>query len=135
MGADEKHPLAGKILTVLNVCSLLPQSIWFEPQAQASDQRFWPQLLAAIPAGALLLLDSGFTRLKCFLPLSNPEHKIIFIIPAKSNLAFEVNHRERLPGMSGPDSGPTGEARGGRVPGKKLPAARLLSDNYLAGAA
>jgi hypothetical protein len=86
----EKHPLAGKILTVLNVCSLLPQSIWFEPKAQASDQHFWPQLLAAIPAGALLLLDSGFTNFKRFLQLSHPERKITFIIPAKSNLAFEV---------------------------------------------
>lgn len=87
---EEKHPLAGKILTVLNVCSLLPHSIWFEPKAQASDQRFWPQLLAAIPAGALLLLDSGFTNFKRFMQLSNPERKITFIIPAKSNLAFEV---------------------------------------------
>lgn len=88
--AEEKHPLAGKILTVLDVCSLLPQSIWFEPQAQASDQHFWPQLLSAIPAGALLLLDSGFTNFNCFRQLSNPEPKITFIIPAKSNLAFEV---------------------------------------------
>jgi hypothetical protein len=87
---EEKHPLAGKILTVLNVWTLLPQSIWFEPQAQASDQRFWPQMLAAIPAGALLLLDSGFTNFKRFLQLSHPEPKITFIIPAKSNLAFEV---------------------------------------------
>ena len=87
---EENHPLAGKILTVLNVCSLLPQSIWFEPQAQASDQRFWPQLLSAIPTGALLLLDSGFTNFKRFRQLSNPEYKITFIIPAKSNLVFEV---------------------------------------------
>lgn len=87
---EENHPLAGNILTVLNVCSLLPQSIWFEPQAQASDQRFWPQLLSAIPTGALLLLDSGFTHFKRFLQLSHPEHKITFIIPAKSNLVFEV---------------------------------------------
>lgn len=87
---EEKHPLAGKILTVLDVCSLLPQSIWFEPQAQASDQRFWPQLLAAIPIGALLLLDSGFTNFKRFIQLSHPERKISFIIPTKSNLVFEV---------------------------------------------
>lgn len=87
---EEKHPLAGKILTVLNVYTLLPQSIWFEPKAKASDQRFWPQLLVAIPAGALLLLDSGFTNFKCFMQLSNPARKITFIIPAKSNLVFEV---------------------------------------------
>ena len=87
---QEKHPLAGKIMTLLNVCTLLPQAIWFDPHAQASDQRFWPQLLRAIPAGALLLLDTGFTNFKRFRQLSNPAHKITFIIPAKSNLAFAV---------------------------------------------
>ncbi len=88
----KKNPLAGKIMTILNVCTLLPHSIWFDPDAKASDQRFWPQMLTAIPAGALLLLDRGFTNFKRFLELSNPNHKITFIIPAKSNLAFEVKH-------------------------------------------
>jgi hypothetical protein len=86
----EKHPLAGKLLTVLNVCTLLPHSIWFEPEAKASDQRFWPQMLTAIPAGALLLLDGGFTNFKRFIQLSNPQHQITFIIPTRSNLVFEV---------------------------------------------
>ena len=87
---EEKHPLAGKIMTVLNVCTLLPHSIWFEPDAKASDQRFWPQLLTAIPPGALLLLDGGFTNFKRFIHLSNPEHKITFIIPTRCNLVSEV---------------------------------------------
>lgn len=86
----KNHPLAGKLMTVLNVCTLLPHSIWFEPQAKAHDQRFWPQILSAIPAGALLLLDAGFTNFQQFLHLSNLEPKISFIIPAKSNLVFEV---------------------------------------------
>jgi hypothetical protein len=87
---EEKNPLAGKIMTVLNVCTLLPHSIWFEPDAKASDQRFWPQLLTAIPAGALLLLDGGFTNFKRFIQLSKLEPKITFIIPARSNLVSEV---------------------------------------------
>lgn len=86
----EKHPLAGKIMTVLNVCTLLPHSIWFEPDAKTSDQRFWPQILTAIPVGTLLLLDGGFTNFKRFIQLSNPERKITFIIPARSNLLFDV---------------------------------------------
>ena len=87
---ETKHPLAGKIMTVLNVCSLLPHSMWFTPNPKAHDQRFWPQIVTAIPAGALLLLDTGFTNFKRFIQLSNPAHKISFIIPTKSNLVFEV---------------------------------------------
>lgn len=87
---EAKHPLGGKILTVLNVCTLLPHAIWFTPQATASDQRFWPRLLTALPAGALLLLDRGFTNFERFIQLSNLAQKITFIIPAKSNLTFEV---------------------------------------------
>jgi len=64
--------------------------VWFEPDAKASDQRFWSQILTAIPTGALLLLDGGFTNFKRFLQLSKFESKITFIIPARSNLVFEV---------------------------------------------
>ena len=85
-----KHPLGGKIMTVINVCTLLPHSIGFTPKATTNDKRFWPQILGAIPAGALLLLDRGFTNFKRFSQLSNPEHNITFIIPPSSNLAFEV---------------------------------------------
>jgi len=87
---ETKHPLGGKIMTVLNVCTLLPHSIWFTPQATANDKRFWPQMLRAIPAGALLLLDGGLTNFKRFSQLSNPAHKITFIIPPSHNLRFEV---------------------------------------------
>ncbi len=88
-GAD-KHPLGGKIMTVLNVCTLLPHSIWFDPNDKVSDQHFWPQIVTAIPEGTLLLLDRGFTNFRYFLKLSNPDHKTTFIIPTKSNLVFDV---------------------------------------------
>lgn len=87
---EEKHPLGGKIMTLLNICTLLPHSIWFEANAKASDQRFWPQILTAIRAGALLLLDGGFTNFKRFIQLSQPERKITFIIPPRSTLVFDV---------------------------------------------
>lgn len=88
--AEVKNPLAGKMMTILNVCTLLPHSIWFDPAAQANDQRFWPELMATIPAGSLLLLDGGFTNFKRFIQLATANPKITFIIPARSNLVSEV---------------------------------------------
>lgn len=83
---SEKHPLAGKMLAVLDLCSWLPRAIWFEEDAQAHDQRFWSQILQAVPPGALLIVDLGFTNFKMFAQLGH----LTFITRAKSNLAFEV---------------------------------------------
>jgi hypothetical protein len=46
--------------------------------------------LTAIPAGALLLLDAGFTNFHQFLLLSTLTPQITFIIPTKSNLVYAV---------------------------------------------
>lgn len=83
-------PLGGKRLTRLNVLTLLPTAIWFEAQATAHDQRFWPQLLTTLPAGALLLWDTGFTCFKRLAELSAFDPQVTFIIPAKRNLVYEV---------------------------------------------
>lgn len=83
---SETHPLAGKIIAVLNLCSWLPTAIWYEEDAKAHDQRFWPKILKAVPAGALLILDLGFTNFKVFAQMTN----VTFITRAKSNLAFKV---------------------------------------------
>src|SRR5437867_1840705 len=55
-----KPPLAGRILAVLDVLSLLPRQVTYTPDAQAHDHGFWPAIQAAVPTGALLLLDAGF---------------------------------------------------------------------------
>jgi len=86
----DRAPLGGKMLTLLNVITLLPTAIWFEAQATAHDQRFWPQMLTALPAGALLLVDAGFTCFKRLAQLSALDPKVTFIIPAKSNLVYQV---------------------------------------------
>lgn len=85
---SESYPLAGKTMALLNVCSWLPTHIWYEEDAHAHDQRFWPQLLQAIPTGALLLLDAGFVNFEAFLLLKH----VTFIIPAKANLVYQ-RHR------------------------------------------
>lgn len=51
------HPLAGRMLALLDVASRLPHQVWYEADANANahDQRFWPQIITAVPKGALLL--------------------------------------------------------------------------------
>jgi len=81
-----QHPLAGKMLAVLDLCSWLPRAIWYDADAAASDQRFWPRILQAVPAGALLIFDLGFTNFEVFALLTT----VTFITRAKSNLVYQV---------------------------------------------
>lgn len=79
------QPLAGRMLALLDVCARLPRALWFESDPQAHDQRFWPQLVAAVPAGALLLLDLGFTNFTRFAELTAA--RVTWLTRAKDNLA------------------------------------------------
>jgi hypothetical protein len=81
-------PLAGRMLALLDLCSHLPRHIWYEPDAEAHDQRFWPQLLPALRTGSLLIFDLGFTNFAVFAQLTQAE--VTFITRAKSNLAYQV---------------------------------------------
>lgn len=81
-------PLAGRMTALLDVCSRLPRTLWYEQDAQAHDQRSWPQILAALPAGALLLFDLGYVNFGVFLQLS--AQGITFVTRAKANLVYET---------------------------------------------
>jgi hypothetical protein len=85
---QEDHPLAGRITALLDLPSRLPWRIWFESNPNASEQRHWPKLVAAIPAGALLLFDLGYTNFSMFLQLSVAH--VTWITRAKKNLAHTV---------------------------------------------
>jgi hypothetical protein len=80
------HPLAGKMMALLNVSSWLPLTLWFEQDAKVHDQRFWPQILPAVPEGALLLIDLGFTNYDAF---AQARH-FTFVTRLKSGLSFHV---------------------------------------------
>jgi hypothetical protein len=82
------HPLAGRMTALLDLASRLPWKIWYEPDPNASDQRCWPQILAALPAGALLLFDLGYTNFTMFLQLTQAQ--VTFITRAKVNLACRL---------------------------------------------
>jgi hypothetical protein len=84
----ETNPLAGRMTALLDLCSRLPRLIWYEEDAQAHDQRFWPRILEVLKAGSLLLFDLGYTNFSVYAQLTTAT--IAFITRAKSNLAYEV---------------------------------------------
>ena len=81
-------PLAGRMTALLDLAARLPRQLWYEVDPLAHDQRHWPQLLAAVPAGALLVLDLGYTNFARFLELTAAQ--ITFLTRAKTNLAYTV---------------------------------------------
>ena len=85
-------PLAGRMTALLHIGSRLPAHLWYEPDAHAHDQRAWDQILAALPAGALLLFDLGYTSFARFAQLTTAH--VTFVTRAKSNLAY--THRTVL---------------------------------------
>jgi hypothetical protein len=85
---SETHPLAGRMTALLDLCSRLPRHIWYEEDARAHDQRFWPRILEVLKSGSLLLFDLGYTNFGIFAQLTTA--RITFITRAKSNLAFVV---------------------------------------------
>jgi hypothetical protein len=82
------NPLAGRMTALLDLCSRLPFQIWYEADAQAHDLRFWPHIVAALQAGALLIFDLGYTNFTHFAQMT--ANRITFITRAKTNLVYHV---------------------------------------------
>ncbi len=82
------HPLAGRMTALLDLASRLPWRVWYDCDPNAAEQRHWPQLLAAVPAGALLLFDLGYTNFSVFAQLSAA--RVTWVTRAKKNLAYTV---------------------------------------------
>jgi hypothetical protein len=85
---QEEQPLAGRMAAVLDLCSRLPRTVWYEEDPRAHDQRWWPLVRAAVPAGALLVFDLGWTNFDLFATMTRAE--VTFVTRAKSNLAYSV---------------------------------------------
>jgi hypothetical protein len=82
------HPLAGRMMGLLDVTSRLPVHLWYTDDDQAHDQHFWEQILPVLPAKTLLLLDLGFTNYKAYGQLM--AQQVTFITRCKSNAAYQV---------------------------------------------
>lgn len=83
-----KPPLAGRITALLDLGSRLPRRVWFEPDPKASEQNHWPQLLAALPAQALVIFDMGYTNFQAWADLTAAT--VTWITRARKNLGFRV---------------------------------------------
>lgn len=83
-----KAPLAGRMLTLLDLSTRLPWRVWYEADPKAHDTRFWDRLLAAVPTGALVVFDLGFTDCARFAGLT--ARNVTWLTRAKSNLVYEV---------------------------------------------
>ena len=66
----DTQPLAGRMSALLDLASRLPRQVWYEEDAQAHDQRCWPQLLAVLTAGSLVIFDLGYTNFMVFAQLA-----------------------------------------------------------------
>lgn len=84
----DAHPLAGRMTALLSLGSRLPSQVWYEPEAQAHDLAFWPRILSALKAGALLIFDLGYTNFRNFADLT--ARQITFVTRAKKNLTWQV---------------------------------------------
>jgi hypothetical protein len=82
------NPLAGRMTALLDLCSRLPLQVWYEEDAQAHDQRFWPQILKVVKVDSLLIFDLGYTNFSVYAQLTAAS--VTFITRAKSNLAYQA---------------------------------------------
>jgi len=83
-----ENPLAGRITALLDLCTRLPEKIWYERDPKAHDQRFWPDILSVLKAGSLLIFDKGYINFSIFIKLT--QAKVKFITRGKTNLAYTL---------------------------------------------
>lgn len=57
---EQARPLGGKMLAVVELFTRRPQHTWYTEDAPANDKSFCHQLLAALPAGGLVVFDLGW---------------------------------------------------------------------------
>jgi hypothetical protein len=81
--------LAGKIATVIDLPSRLPEQVWFKEEAQAHDTGFQSHLLRFARPLDLWIFDRGFYDFTFFSRLI--AKGCALITRAKSNSVFEVS--------------------------------------------
>lgn len=80
--------LAGKICTVVDLATRLPEYVWFTQDAQAHDATFLDRILEFAQAGTLWIFDRGFYDFTFFSNLI--DQGVAWITRLKSNAVFRV---------------------------------------------
>ena len=82
-------PLAGRMMALLDLTTRLPRRVWYDADPAGHDMRLWSRLHAALPTGALLIMDRGFTDFAHWATLS--ARGVTWLTRAKANLKYEVD--------------------------------------------
>jgi len=85
---DATHPLAGRMMGILDALSRLPIWIGYTDDESAHDQRFWDDILEHVARGALLIFDLGYTNYARFAQMTRDG--ITFITRVKSNMTYQM---------------------------------------------
>jgi hypothetical protein len=80
--------LAGKLCTVIDLASRLPEQIWYSEEAQAHDTTFLDHIRAFAQAGTLWIFDRGFYDFTFFADLI--EQGVAWITRLKANAVYSV---------------------------------------------
>jgi hypothetical protein len=80
--------LAGKMCTVIDLATRLPEQMWFTEQAQAHDTHFLDQIRTFAQPGTLWIFDRGFYDFTFFDDLI--DQGVAWITRLKSNTVFTV---------------------------------------------
>jgi hypothetical protein len=80
--------LAGKMCTVINLATRLPEQTWYTANALAHDTNFQAKILSMVHAGTLWILDRGFYDFTFFDDVI--ERKGHFITRLKSNAVISL---------------------------------------------
>ena len=84
-----KVSLAGKIATIIDGVTRLPVHIWFDDNPKTSDTAFEPQLLTAISAHTLLIVDRGFYHFEFLAHLVTAGADFITRLKAKASFTTQ----------------------------------------------
>jgi hypothetical protein len=83
-----ENPLAGRMTALLDLCTRLPELIWYESNPKTNDQSFWTEIVSVLKAGSLLIFDKGYVNFALFGKLT--QAKVKFITRGKTNLAYTL---------------------------------------------